>query len=241
MCIDKHNKHTTPTTHTTTHENTHETTTDKYITQQDFITFIESDIITSEAGAGIDNKEPLIPEYKTNESSKIQGKYTDETKSKEYDDDRVSTSSLSKLKSNPPMSLTDILIEQFHRISKPDGGIDGLLAYLDQDGDGVVSLNQVIRLCARESVFDLIDRYEAVNILKQHASYSTRHNSNPAESKQQTTEESKHTDTNGTDPTDSLSVVKLLKFLKRLPTTTSDTPELTSLVYMCIHLYHIHY
>ena len=189
----------------------------------------------------MDSKESLIPEYSRSnerESSKLKGKYTDETKSKEYDDDRASTSSLSKLKSNPPMSLTDILIEQFHRISKPDGGIDGLLAYLDQDGDGVVSLNQVIRLCARENVFDLIDRYEAVNILKQHASYSTRHNSNHAsESKQQTSDESKHnTSTNDTDPTDSLSVVKLLKFLKRLPTTTSfstsDTPELTSLVYI---------
>ena len=200
-------------------------------------------------GSGIDNKESLIPEYSRSnerESSKLQGKYTDETKSKEYDDNHISSTSLlpSKLKSNPPMSLTDILIEQFHRISKPDGGIDGLLAYLDQDGDGVVSLNQVIRLCARENVFDLIDRYEAVNILKQHASYSTRHNSNPEESKQHTkADESKHnTDTHDTDPTDSLSVVKLLKFLKRLPTTTSfstsDTPELTSQVYIyTIYIY----
>jgi hypothetical protein len=40
------------------------------------------------------------------------------------------------------------------KISEPDGGIEGFIAFLDDDEDGLISLNSLMRLLRREGVFE---------------------------------------------------------------------------------------
>ena len=60
----------------------------------------------------------------------------------------------------------EIFSEQMRRISKSDGGVEGLLAFLDEDGDGIISLKSLMRVFDRERVFDHIDEDKVEGILE---------------------------------------------------------------------------
>ena len=52
-----------------------------------------------------------------------------------------------------PMSEREIFIRHLQRIGEPDGGVDSLLAYMDDDEDGLISLTAFMRLLKREDIF----------------------------------------------------------------------------------------
>jgi len=60
---------------------------------------------------------------------------------------------LSKL-SDRDGSKRELFARHMRRISEPDGGVHGLLAYLDDDEDGLISIHKLWRLLRREGVFE---------------------------------------------------------------------------------------
>ena len=56
-------------------------------------------------------------------------------------------------RSDVGQTARELFVRHIRRISEPDGGIDGLLAYLDDDEDGLISFNAFMRLLQREEVF----------------------------------------------------------------------------------------
>ena len=60
------------------------------------------------------------------------------------------------LKPGGKVALEPIELLQRHltRIAEPDGGIDGLIAFLDNDEDGLISLSSFLRVLRREGVLD---------------------------------------------------------------------------------------
>jgi len=51
-------------------------------------------------------------------------------------------------------SPRDIFVEQIRRVSVPDGGVEGMLAFLDDDEDGVISKASFFKMLRREKVFE---------------------------------------------------------------------------------------
>ena len=63
-----------------------------------------------------------------------------------------SVSGLSKT-AERPMSEREIFVRDLQRIAEPDGGVDSLLAYMDDDEDGLISYVSFMRLLKREDIF----------------------------------------------------------------------------------------
>ena len=64
-----------------------------------------------------------------------------------------------------PRSPKDIFIEQFRRIAAPDGGVDGFIASLDDDEDGLISKVTFMRVLGRRKVFEHISEEEVSSII----------------------------------------------------------------------------
>ena len=62
-------------------------------------------------------------------------------------------------------SKKEIFRDQVKRIARSDGGVDGLLAYLDEDEDGLIALSSFMRLLAREKAYDGISESDVESIL----------------------------------------------------------------------------
>lgn len=60
----------------------------------------------------------------------------------------------------------EMLLRHLRRISEPDGGIAGLLAFLDRDEDGEISLNSFMKLLRREGVLDTMKEGDILDWLK---------------------------------------------------------------------------
>lgn len=86
---------------------------------------------------------------------------------KSFVENRPKRSSV-EIKRNPPQTQShrEVLIQNVHRIAKADGGVDGLVAYLDEDEDGLIGLSSIIRLLRREGVFDLVPELEVRRLLE---------------------------------------------------------------------------
>ena len=62
-------------------------------------------------------------------------------------------------------SPKDIFIEQLRRISVADGGVEGLIAFLDDDEDGVISKVSFFKMLRREKVFEHISEADVEAIV----------------------------------------------------------------------------
>lgn len=60
----------------------------------------------------------------------------------------------------------ELLLRHLRRISEPDGGIAGLLAFLDRDEDGEISVASFMKLLRREGVFDTMKEGDILDWLK---------------------------------------------------------------------------
>ena len=61
---------------------------------------------------------------------------------------------------------TELFIRHMRRIAEPDGGMAGLLAYLDDDEDGLIALSKLMRLLKREDVFDSLPESDVLTVLE---------------------------------------------------------------------------
>ena len=62
-------------------------------------------------------------------------------------------------------SKRELFARHMRRISEPDGGVHGLLAYLDDDEDGLISVHKLWRLLRREGVFETLPENELESLL----------------------------------------------------------------------------
>jgi Ca2+-binding EF-hand superfamily protein len=60
----------------------------------------------------------------------------------------------------------ELLTRHLTRISAPDGGIDGLLAFLDSDEDGLISVTSFMRVLRREGVTEDLTEEQCATLLK---------------------------------------------------------------------------
>jgi Ca2+-binding EF-hand superfamily protein len=65
-----------------------------------------------------------------------------------------------------PELVRELFIRHMKRISVHDGGVSGLLAYLDDDEDGLISLATLKSLLRREDVFEAIPEEQVVQLLE---------------------------------------------------------------------------
>lgn len=86
------------------------------------------------------------------------------------DDDKSISASRTRFKPRQDLTAKEILIRELHPVAAPDGGIKALLAFLDSDRDGCIELKSLVRQLRRENVFDCVDEYEAIKLLKRHCS-----------------------------------------------------------------------
>jgi Ca2+-binding EF-hand superfamily protein len=63
-------------------------------------------------------------------------------------------------------SKKELFRDQIKRIARSDGGVDGLLAYLDEDEDGLIALSSFMRLLAREKAYIGISESDVESILQ---------------------------------------------------------------------------
>jgi Ca2+-binding EF-hand superfamily protein len=68
--------------------------------------------------------------------------------------------------SSDSLSIRSRFCMELCRIAEPDGGLVGLLAYLDRDGDGLISCESFFRILSREGVYDVVDKSSCVSILR---------------------------------------------------------------------------
>lgn len=71
----------------------------------------------------------------------------------------------SKVKEKDEASMRDLFVRHMRRISEVDGSIAKLLAYLDEDEDGLISESSLLKLLRREDVFDTIPEKEIDKLL----------------------------------------------------------------------------
>jgi Ca2+-binding EF-hand superfamily protein len=64
------------------------------------------------------------------------------------------------------VAIGELLLRHLRRISEPDGGIAGLLAYLDRDEDGEVSLLSFMKMLRREGVLNSMDEGDVLEFIK---------------------------------------------------------------------------
>lgn len=70
------------------------------------------------------------------------------------------------LQSTHVKSKKELFRDQIKRIARSDGGVDGLLAYLDEDEDGLIALSSFMRLLAREKAYIGISESDVESILQ---------------------------------------------------------------------------
>ena len=61
--------------------------------------------------------------------------------------------------------VKEMVIRHLKRISQADGSIEGLLAYLDDDEDGLISVSSILRLFRREGVFEAVNEQDVMKVL----------------------------------------------------------------------------
>ena len=64
-----------------------------------------------------------------------------------------------------PHAPKDVFVEQMRRIAQPSGGIEGLMGFLDDDEDGVITKTQFLSMLRREKVFDHISEEQVEGII----------------------------------------------------------------------------
>jgi Ca2+-binding EF-hand superfamily protein len=77
----------------------------------------------------------------------------------------VATTSPRQVKSAQP-AMGELLLRHLRRISEPDGGIAGLLAYLDRDEDGEISVLSFMKMLRREGVLNSMDESDILEFIK---------------------------------------------------------------------------
>jgi Ca2+-binding EF-hand superfamily protein len=75
---------------------------------------------------------------------------------------RDSSRPIQKSQSQSPK---EIFCEQLRRIAKADGGIEGLLASLDDDEDGLISSSSLMRYLAQEQMFQYVSEEDIKDLL----------------------------------------------------------------------------
>ena len=65
----------------------------------------------------------------------------------------ISSENMTSPISEKDLSDREIFIRCMKRIGEPDGGVDALLAYMDEDEDGLISSSSLMRLLKREDVY----------------------------------------------------------------------------------------
>ena len=78
-----------------------------------------------------------------------------------------SSSSSQSRPSKDSSTLRELFTRHMLRIAESDGGLEGLLAYLDDDEDGLIPTATLTRLLRREGVFESIDESEIRKLLTQ--------------------------------------------------------------------------
>jgi Ca2+-binding EF-hand superfamily protein len=113
-------------------------------------------------------------------------KTEDDNISKSYFESFMSTQAMSKNSMNAPNMINtdekdDIsvtheaeIVQQLLRAAKFDGGIDALLAFLDNDGDGLIDIKSIMRFLRRENVFEFISEEETRKYLEKYGKINYR-------------------------------------------------------------------
>lgn len=92
------------------------------------------------------------------------GESKNEMKSEEFRKDRESLQGVRK-----DDTFNDRLIRCIRKIAEKDNGVDGLLAFLDQDEDGLISTAAFLRMFRREGMFEELDENEVKRALEVHS------------------------------------------------------------------------
>ena len=116
----------------------------------------------------ISKSAPVIPDHK-NENDATNGsknENNDENEDDEDDDDvHEKEKEESRQKDKQKKSNKEIFQQQVLRVSKSEGGLDAMLAYLDNDGDGLISQISFLRLLESENVYNFLDKNTVLQLL----------------------------------------------------------------------------
>ena len=108
---------------------------------------------------------PAIPDLKNEIDENENGNENENDDDDENENDKEKVKEESKQIDKKKKSNKEIFQEQVLRISKSEGGLHGMFAYLDNDGDGLISQSSFLRLLESENVYNSIDKNTILDLL----------------------------------------------------------------------------